>query len=308
MSANVETCFLNKEPAWHGLGTIVQEAPTSADALRLAGLDWNVDSSPVMVEGQEAPGYKANVRSTDRRILGIVSDRYKIVQNRDGFSFVDGLLGDGRITFESAGSLNHGSRVWILAHLPPERILDDEVLPYLVFSNSHDGSSPVAVACTPTRVVCQNTLNIALKGAKRTWTFRHMGDIEARQREAQETLMLASDYMVGLKDFAEDMANKRLSRAAVEQFVEQLLPKMPEDTPRAERNIEKMREAFRIAYNADNLGNIRDSAWGVYQAVADMVSHLEPARKTATYKENLFASLIDGNKLLESAQKILVAA
>ena len=96
MAANVESMFFVREKPWHGLGTIVMEAPTSADALRLAGLDWDVVQEPVYTGRNElVKGYKANVRSSDRKILGVVSDRYKVVQNTDAFSFTDELLGKG---------------------------------------------------------------------------------------------------------------------------------------------------------------------------------------------------------------------
>ena len=97
MPANVETMFYTREKPWHGLGTKVQEAPCSADALIYAGLDWSVNQRDVFTgSGTLIPGYKANVRSTDEAILGIVSDRYKVVQNEDAFRFTDDLLGGGR--------------------------------------------------------------------------------------------------------------------------------------------------------------------------------------------------------------------
>ena len=96
MAAKVENMFSVREKPWHGLGTIVMEAPTSADALRLAGLDWEVVQEPVYTEQNEmVKGYKANVRSSDRKVLGVVSDRYKVVQNTDEFSFTDEMLGKG---------------------------------------------------------------------------------------------------------------------------------------------------------------------------------------------------------------------
>lgn len=92
MSANVETMFYVREKPWHGLGTMVQEAPTSADALRLAGLDWTVEARDMWLNGgyEPIPGYKANVRSSDNKVLGVVSDKYRIVQNADAFAFTDG--------------------------------------------------------------------------------------------------------------------------------------------------------------------------------------------------------------------------
>ena len=163
MAHMIETMFSVREKPWHGLGTIVMEAPASAEALKLAGLDWEVVQEPVYTDNRELiKGYKANVRSSDRRVLGVVSDRYKVVQNTDAFSFTDELLGKG-VKYETAGSLQEGKKVWLLARLPKEYVIAGErISPYLVFSNTHDGSGSVKVAVTPVRVVCNNTLNLAL--------------------------------------------------------------------------------------------------------------------------------------------------
>ena len=106
-------------------------------------------------------GYKANVRNTDQNVLGIVTDRYKVVQNDEAFKFTDDLLGAG-VRYETAGSLQDGKRIWLLAKLPQEYIIGGEqISPYLVFTNTHDGSGAIKVAVTPVRVVCSNTLNLA---------------------------------------------------------------------------------------------------------------------------------------------------
>ena len=170
MPANVETMFYVREKPWHGLGTEVSEAPASLDALVYAGLDWRVEQKEVYTEdGTPIPGYKVNVRSTDHAALGIVSDRYKVVQNEAAFQFTDDLLGEG-VTYETAGALQGGRKVWLLARMPQRYVIaGDEITPYMVFMNSHDGSSGVKVAMTPIRVVCQNTLNLALDSAKRIW-------------------------------------------------------------------------------------------------------------------------------------------
>ena len=113
MSANVETMFSVRETPWHGLGRIVMEAPASREALELAGLDWQVESRNIYSgTGAMIPGYRANVRSTDEAVLGVVSDRYRIVQNEEAFQFTDDLLGEG-VTYETAGSLQGGKKVWI---------------------------------------------------------------------------------------------------------------------------------------------------------------------------------------------------
>lgn len=108
MTANVESVFYTREKPWHRLGKKVEEAPTSADALRLVGLDWEVVQENIFTgTGNSVPGYKVNIRDSDRRVLGVVSDRYKIIQNREAFAFTDTLLGDG-VRYETAGSLQDG--------------------------------------------------------------------------------------------------------------------------------------------------------------------------------------------------------
>ena len=133
MSANVETMFSVRETPWHGLGRIVMDAPASREALELAGLDWQVESHNIYSgTGAMIPGYRANVRSTDDAVLGVVSDRYRIVQNEEAFRFTDDLLGEG-VTYETAGSLQGGKKVWMLAKLPEKYIIaGDEVTPYKV--------------------------------------------------------------------------------------------------------------------------------------------------------------------------------
>ena len=147
MPAEVETMFYVRETPWHGLGTNVGEALSSKEALAAAGLDWNVVQKKIYTEDWDCvPGFYANVRDSDNKVLGVVTHRYRIVQNREAFAFTDGLLGKG-VRYETAGSLREGRKTWILARLPKQyRLADDRVLPYLVFSNSHDGSGSIKAA------------------------------------------------------------------------------------------------------------------------------------------------------------------
>ena len=139
MSANVESMFYaGREKPWHGLGTQVDEAPTSADALRLAGLDWKVERKPIQVcGGRKVDNFFANVRSSDGAVLGVVSDRYQVVQNAEAFAFTDALI-EGEVRYETAGSLMGGRKIWLLAKLPDREIVGDKTEPYLCFSNTHD--------------------------------------------------------------------------------------------------------------------------------------------------------------------------
>ena len=126
MAANLESMFYVRETPWHGLGTRVMEAPASKEALQLAGLDWKVLQEPIFTDTkEEIVGYKANVRDSDRRVLGVVTDRYKVIQNEEAFAFTDALLGEG-VRYETAGSLQDGKKVWMLARLPQEYIISGE--------------------------------------------------------------------------------------------------------------------------------------------------------------------------------------
>jgi phage/plasmid-like protein (TIGR03299 family) len=289
---------------------MVQEAPTSADALRLAGLDWDVSLKEVSVGGIVVPNWKATVRSTDNRVYGMVSDKYKVVQNTDAFAFTDELLKNDEVPvqYETAGALNHGSRVWMLARLPEKLVLGDKVENFLVFSNSHDGTGAVRVAMTPVRVVCQNTLSIALKGAKRQWSTKHMGDMDAKMEDARTTLQLATEYMDRFAEEADILAQTHVSDSRFSEITNALFP-IPEDDVVSDRkynNAMLVNAQFQKCYQTTgDLSRFRGTAWGVLNAVSDFVSHTEPLRNTLTYKQNLFSNVVDGHKTIDSAYALL---
>jgi len=283
MAANVETMFYTREKPWHGLGTRVEESPTSADALQLAGLFWKVLQEPIYTDvGGMIPGYRANVRDTDRKVLGVVTERYKVIQNEEAFAFTDELLGNG-VRYETAGSLQEGKKVWLLARLPREYIISGErISPYLVFSNTHDGSGAVRVAITPIRICCNNTLNLALSTAKKSFSMIHTGDIKGKVQEAKDTLFMAEKYM--------DCLGKE---------VEQLLPIESEATTTQVKNIKKLHEDMKSRYyNAPDLQNVGFNAYRWVNAVSDFATHAAPLRRTANNNENMFAKTIDGNPML----------
>lgn len=310
MAANVETMFSVREKPWHGLGTIVMEAPTSADALRLAGLDWKVVQEPIRTgSGEPIEGYKANVRDSDRKVLGVVSDRYKVVQNEDAFRFTDGLLGKG-VRYETAGSLQGGRKVWLLARLPREYIIAGErISPYLVFSSTHDGSGSVKVAVTPVRVVCNNTLNLALDTADRSFSMMHTGSIQDRIREAKDTLFMAEKYMDCLGSEFEQLRRRKVTDAQVREYIELLLPIEEDATPAQGRNIVKLRRDMEQRYyDAPDLQKVGNNAYRFINAVSDFATHAKPLRETANYRENMFARTVDGNPLIDRAYRLLKTA
>ena len=310
MAANVESMFYVRETPWHGLGTKVLEAPASKDALQLAGLDWRVLQEPIYTAMEElVDGYKANVRDSDRKVLGVVTDRYRVIQNDEAFAFTDELLGAG-VKYETAGSVQGGRKVWLLAHMPHEYIISGErISPYLLFSNTHDGSGAIKVALTPIRVVCQNTLNLALANAKRSWSMIHTGDIKEKMQEARDTLFLAENYMDELGKEFEALRMKKLTDKQVMEYIEILLPIEDGSTPQQEKNMKRLREDMKIRYfDAPDLQGVGKNAYRFVNAVSDFATHAEPLRKTANYKENLFSRTVDGNPMIDKAYQMVSAA
>ena len=310
MSANVETMFYTRVTPWHGLGTRVEEAPDSREALILAGLDWQVIQKPIMTgDGQPIDGFKANIRDQDGQVLGVVTDRYKVVQNEDAFAFTDELLGEG-VAYETAGSLQRGRRTWILAKLPQRYIISgDEITPYLVFMNSHDGTGAIKAAMTPVRVVCQNTLNLALSTTKRSWSTVHTGNIQGKLEDARNTLLYADRYMAELGKAVDELQQIRLSDKKVYEYINALFPLVDGATEQQKKNLLKLKEDVKLRYfEAPDLKQVGKNGYRFINAVSDFATHAKPLRARNNYRESLFARTWDGNALIDRAYQMLRAA
>ena len=299
MPALVESMMYVREKPWHGLGTRVEEAPASSDALRMAGLDWNVVQRNIQVcGGAKIQNYKANVRDSDGAVLGVVSERYKIVQNAEAFEFTDSLIG-GDVRYETAGSLNGGRKIWLLAKLPETEIVGDKTEPYLCFTNTHDGSGAIRVCMTPIRVVCNNTLNLALCSARRAWSVRHTGDMASKMHEARVCLEMACAYMDELGQTADCLANTTVSRDKLGEILDEMFPITEDSTDREKQNIQKLKDDYMVCYFAPDIMKFRGTAWGAVNAMSDMISHNAPRRKTANYRENNWGRIMDGHAMLD---------
>jgi phage/plasmid-like protein (TIGR03299 family) len=289
---------------------MVAEAPTSAAALTLAGLDWRVIQKDLLTEdGIAIPGFKANLRDSDQQVLGIVTDRYTVVQNEEAFSFTDALLGEG-VRYETAGSLQNGRRTWILAKLPQRYIISgDEITPYLVFMNSHDGTGAIKAAMTPIRVVCQNTLNLALSTAKRSWSTNHVGDIKGKIDDARNTLLYADQYMAELGKAIDAMNQQKLSDRQVYEYIDALFPLIDNATGQQRKNLLRMKEDVKARYfDAPDLQHVGKNAYRFVNAVSDFATHAKPIRARANYREALFARTVDGNAMIDRAYRMVTPA
>ena len=334
MSANVESMFSVREIPWHGLGTIVQTAPNVREVLTLAGIDWNVLQSDVvpytqikkivddiqfaMLMGKDVkgylgeiqnlivPGYKLNYRETDNQALGIVTNRYKVVQNIEALEFIDCLASEGA-TFETAGSLDNGKRIFITMKLKEQKITDEDMVFYLVITNSHDGKGAVTVCITPVRVVCQNTLNLALRQAVRSFSFCHKGDIKSKLLEAKLTLENSDNYITHLE---EEFGELKLIKMDEDKVWEYLKLLFPIDGTETDKKTDWMTAARLEVYNdwkAPDLADREKSAFRFINAVSDFATHNIPLKKTKTFQEKRFARTIDGNPLIDKAYELVGA-
>lgn len=291
---------------WHGLGTPVKEALTSTEAIELAGLNWEVIQKPIFTEDKRIPNYMANVRSSDNSVLGVVTDSYKIVQNSEAFAFTDSLFDEG-VRYETAGSLRGGKTIWLLARMPREKILDDDIDPYLVFTNSHDGTGAIKVAITPIRVVCNNTLNLALSQAKRSWSTKHMGSMQAKLEEAKHTLGFANKYMGSLNEEADRLVNSSISFSEVEEVIKEMFPIDEDASDRQKANIKKVHDDIMVCYFAPDIKKYIDTKYGFINAVADWCGHAEPSRRTADYNANNWGRIMGGHPVLDKAYELVCA-
>lgn len=288
---------------WHGLGTAVSECPTSAEAIKLAGLDWEVIQQPIYTGTEDnkvgIPNYKANVRSSDNKVLGIVTDRYKPVQNRQAFDFTDSLIGEGCV-YETAGSLCGGKRVFLLAKMPEKKILEESFDPYICFTNTHDGSGSIKAIMTPVRVVCQNTLSLALHNATRSWSTRHLGNMESKLAEAKYTLQMANDYMDKFAVVADQLANTTITEEQAYKVVDELFPIATEDSDRKARNITESKEQFIVCMFSPDILKYKGTAYQLVQAASDYATHAAPKRNTTTYQERNFRKVLDGHPIIDT--------
>ena len=306
MSALVENMFSVRDVPWHGLGQILESAPTAEDAIVAAGLDWEVASKPIYINfgggRQKIDNYVANTRMSDGKVLGVVSDRYSIVQNREAFQFVDSLLEEG-LTYETAGSLEGGKNIWLLAKMPKDKILDDDMEPYICFTNRHDGMGSIRCCMTPVRVVCNNTLNLALRSAKRSWSTRHIGDMQGKLEEARYTLGMISEYTSALKTEAERLSEISVSDAVIESMLDTLYPIKEGDSDIRKKRVSNMKEQFFGCLKAPDVLPYSGTAYSVIMAATDYADHSEPTRLTSSYKETRWGQIITGHPFVDAMYK-----
>lgn len=293
-----------------GQGVDVSVARDSDAVMRIAGLGYNVVKKTIMTtDGIVIPDKFATVRDDTNVPLGVVGKQYTIVQNADALAFTTELVGMG-LQFETAGYFGKGEKIWVEGILPGEyKILGDETIPYVVFMNTHDGSGSVKVAVTLVRVICSNTLNMAIKKAKRCFSFVHKGSVNNKIDEARQVLGLADTYMKALNAEMEKLAMIKISPLQFDKVILPALMKVDDDmSPRQIDTVMERRAELKFRYQkAPDLQGLGFNGARLINAVADYVDHTEPVRKTENWKENRFANQIQGNDLLDQARDLVLA-
>jgi len=320
-----DTMFSVREMPWHGLGTVLDEYPGSIkEALELSGLDWQVVQKPVhqpittMVDGHElttyleVDNYWLNVREDTSDVLGIVTDRYKPIQNHEAFSFMDNLIGS-QMHYETAGGLYGGKKTWVLCKLPDYvEVAGDEVAPYVFISNAHDGKSSCLVSVTPIRVVCANTLSWAVGKAKadgRTYTVRHTGDISLKLHEARNVMNMTINYYEQFKNMGDSMALENFSENRLQSVLDQLYPVEGSMGDRAVKNRDVAKNAIMAIYrgegiNGDTTGNAPGTKWCAANAIAEYADY---GRKM-TKRGNQVARSFDDNSMKQRGFDLVLAS
>ena len=266
-----------REPAWHGLGTVLENEVTTAEMLQVAHLaGWDVRLEDVVLPGRSHKNFFATVRTNpfdgEADVLGIVGERYNVLQNEDLFGFGDAILDGAR--WETAGSIKNGTVVFGSLALDREIVLDpngatDKVNTYLLVHTSHDGSLAVQASVTPVRVVCQNTLNAALSGVKQTYKIRHTQTVTGKVQAAREALGIAHKYLDEFDKQAQEMITKEISEQQFFDIITNVYPKPEQDAKGSFTKWENKVDTLNDIYYGPTCENIRGTAWGAYNALTE---------------------------------------
>lgn len=290
---NVEEMMYNQENGnpWHELGNSVQGLATAEQALEKGGLNWEAEVQPLYTnnggEFEEVEQGKVVVRQSDNKNLGVVGNRYKPLQNKEAFEFFDSIVGEGEAIYETAGSLKGGRVVWLLAKMPDYiRIgqTDDIIEKYVLLTNSHDGSKPVIAKLTPIRVVCNNTLNYALRqrGTKEV-RIRHTKNVNSRLMQAKETFGFVNKIYSQLNDIFNGMAKVQLNEEQLDEYYNNVFNGGDEEvSTRTENTIMDVKKLLEEGAGFDDpmMKDTKYTPWGAYQTVTEYVDHHK------SYREN----------------------
>lgn len=305
MSANVQSMFYTGGKPWHKLGKELPNAATSAEAIEAAGLNWTVSKHPLIttVKGEfiKVPNKFAIVRDDNHVVLGTVGPVYTPLQNKPAFSFFDAVVGEKAAMYHTAGALGDGERVWILAKLPGyiQTTKDDVTEKFLLLTNSHDGTGAVQIFFTPIRVVCQNTLNIAVASAENKTKLRHTMTLGSRVEDVRRQLGILNNRFTMFEELSKRMAGTPMTYAGFKDYVKGtgVLPKDAnlDKTLGSTRAANIMDEVSRLFERGrgNDLPGVKGTVWAGFNAVTEYVDYFRSTR--GDEGENRAKSLLFGS-------------
>jgi phage/plasmid-like protein (TIGR03299 family) len=332
IGSNGEVAFASlRQPAWHNLGTVFENEVNTAEMLKLAHLDnWNVRLEDIAVPDTFASDKtysfvtRTNPFDTNQNdILGVVGERYKVLQNEDLFSFGDNII-DGGGRWETAGSIKNGRVVFGSIALQDSITLDpngraDKIDNYLLINTSHDGSVAIQASITPVRVVCANTLNLALtafKGknaSKQSFKIRHTQTAEGKIAVAREALGLAHKYIDEFSLMANAMIEKEITNAQFDKIVELAYPAPTKDAKGSQKKHDSKIDLLQGIYVGKYNDTISGTAWGAYNALTERLDWYRNSR--GGNNESIYASAsgfdpvinAEKNRLMKIVQSVVMA-
>jgi len=284
MHGNVEMAYAGQTP-WHRLGTKVKGLMTSKEALEAAHLEWSVTKELVyqlMSNGsyRAIPSKYATIRSDNELPLGVVGSKYTVLDNVDAFTFMDEIVQEGLAMYETCGSMKEGRQIWILAKLPNHVKIGegDEVVPYLLLTNTHDGSGSVKIMPTFIRVVCNNTLQMALgegRSAKTIYNIRHTKNMADKVDSAREAIGLINEDFERTKEFYQSLMNVKLTHDELETyFISAAKLSYNDEGELSARGQNIVTQLFQNMNHETNLvGEMKNTAWAAYNAFTFWVDH-----------------------------------
>jgi phage/plasmid-like protein (TIGR03299 family) len=310
--------FSVQQKAWHNLGQIVEDHPTSEEAIQFAGLDYEVIKTPLFTQGRAMtignageiiepdniilPNHFATLRTDTNKTFGVVGKDYQIVQNREAFSFFDSIVGNGEgILYETAGALGGGERIFITAKLPGYIRVgsgDDITEKYIFLTTSHDGTGSITAAFTPIRIVCQNTLNAALNNMSNVVRIKHTAGAKERLENAHKIMGLANSLTNQLEGIFNQWAKIKINDHEVRKLIQQALCPNKETFDLLRKGAEDevstvfkntVEDAFSYAMISDTqqMETTKGTLFGAYNAVTGYYQNVRTYKDDEAKLQNL---------------------
>jgi len=292
MPANVQTMAYYGDVPWHKLGTPIPKGVSAEQMIRAAGLDWQVDLRPARGAKEinkkgEFSRYEVvrvprlNTKETEV-LLGLVSRRYKPLQNVEAFDFFNPIVGDKKAFFETAGALGEGERIWVMAKMPDamQIVPGDECLKYLLLSNTHSGDGSVIVKFTSVRVVCQNTLLMAMEDGQKAYRVRHSKQMQFKLEELREFLAITQAVFLNAEQCFRRLAKIQMKETRLEQYFESVFPRsaVQKKTGVKPQRWGFLQEMFDGRPDLQIRG-VRGTLWAAYNAITRFEDYKQPQQE-----------------------------